>query len=875
MNRRIACAGGWLAVVTGLLGIWTVALVATALGWDPPSWASWMSDRHSFAGAMGYLVVLSLWLALYLRRLRTPDAATLGRSSDLWHAAGSLAAVTLALGFVSSLRCSGGEVPVLTPLYWTLELFVGNQPGPDAAETCASWPPLAMEIARLTGLLAVFVGAAAAVLQALHARWSHSQLRADEAAFCFTGVDSESLPLVVEAARRPERAGRVYVVDPNPEDPAIRAATASGAVFVPDHGWDPALIRLAVSSGRRLRNRRDRGVGVREFSCVSADDETNIRVFLALAEQVEARRPGTIVAAQLGDDGRDPEPASGGKRSRRRSTPSDSRILIRVRIDDMNRAEDWWRRQASQRTFSNARYEVDCVGMFDATARRISAQVEAEAQRLLVNEAGGSTDSSRAETRLPTPVVIIDGESQLALAMLKHLARATSLSLELRREEAAKRTKAEEDGHSAHGFPPGRPSLEFRPHVVVTGPAAAELLADAEARWDLTSFDAQTAEARRVWELDMSQIPPGPVFAVITEGNPNDELHAYRVLRRLWAQRVWLTVPRRVNPAIGEAAGSSGRGGTWSGAGLGGAATSRAPSELDQRARVTRQPLQLTPSGHRSIWDQVAYYVGRLYNGPGGGLSAEWEPTEQEMEHNRHPVFLVARLVADAGLVWGPPHRARRGGICCSRSATDEDTAHDEKCVFDDVCRLEHDRWLRMRRAERWKWGPVRDDAKKETPLLVEWHELAPTDREYTVKTVNNVLTVLRIMGFSPWYRVDRAGTYDKAEQLSTDREVLTPRGSTHGRAGDWEVTRGDSSWIVSADAFARAYDQGSRTRRPGAHGLLARPCTGEEQILNRRFSGDAPAEAKRGDWIVREAGIEWPMPPDDFAAGYQILGRN
>lgn len=896
-------------------------------------------------GAFGYLLVLALWLTSYVNRGREPGATTLGKSSDLWHAAGGLALITFVLGALSTLRCSGEEVPVLTQLYWALELFVGNQPGVVPTDVCRNWPPLAIEIARVTGLLAVFTGAAAAVLQALHARWSHSLLRRDADAYCFAEIDKESLPLVREASLRTGRSGRIYVIDPNPDDAAVVAAAAMGAVFVRDHSWDEDLIRLAISPSWRTKLlRRPNPMGLRGFSLVSANEESNLRAFRELTTQLDTPTPPEVRELRRREkkekrgkedskDGERTEPAGGwpaqrdhANHSGRVEMPAD-RIRVRVRIDDIHRAEQWWRHQATDYTFASAKYEVDCVGLFDATARDIVGQIESETQRLV----SGSMTPQEADD-LPGPVVIVDGESQLALALIKHVVRARSLSEVLVQSERRR---------SEAGTPiEGGPSVPFRPTILATGHASAELCADARTRWDLTDADYLDSTSKNAWELDVAEIPPGPVLAVLTRQEPNGELHAYRLIRRLWAQRVWVTVPAGVDPVIARSTfrgemskteqpvanrkegnrielrcettrfraarrlrdalkktestespdhGPADAQEPSNGGGQKPVGPPRehepGPFDLGRSIRITHQPLQLTPNQFHSIWDQVAYYVGRLYDGPGGGLSAAWEPTPEQMELNRAPIFSVGSLVKETGLVWGPAHRAKYGGICCATGLTSTANNHQPECVFDQVCEMEHERWRQSLLAKGYEPTTTKYDKEtrarlKKHHLLWPWDEITPADRLPTVNTVDNVLTVLRIMGFSPWYRVDRIGGYDSARQLTKDSArqltenggVKTARGRTEGRPGDWLVKRGDSAWIVSADAFARSYDRQTKQRRPGEHGLLARPCTEAEKIPLRRLV-DESVRADPGDWVVREAGVEWPMPAEDFQAGYRILG--
>lgn len=60
-----------------------------------------------------------------------------------------------------------------------------------------------------------------------------------------------------------------------------------------------------------------------------------------------------------------------------------------------------------------------------------------------------------------------------------------------------------------------------------------------------------------------------------------------------------------------------------------------------------------------------------------------------------------------------------------------------------------HDLWAKNRMAEGWKYGPVRDDAKKTNPCLVPYSELPEKEKEYDRKTSVEALKFILHEGYS------------------------------------------------------------------------------------------------------------------------------
>ena len=68
--------------------------------------------------------------------------------------------------------------------------------------------------------------------------------------------------------------------------------------------------------------------------------------------------------------------------------------------------------------------------------------------------------------------------------------------------------------------------------------------------------------------------------------------------------------------------------------------------------------------------------------------------------------------------------------------------------VTEEVARAVHAAWMREREAAGWKFGPKRDDAKKEHPCLVPYDELSEEEKGYDYATAEAVVETLTEMGY-------------------------------------------------------------------------------------------------------------------------------
>jgi hypothetical protein len=64
-----------------------------------------------------------------------------------------------------------------------------------------------------------------------------------------------------------------------------------------------------------------------------------------------------------------------------------------------------------------------------------------------------------------------------------------------------------------------------------------------------------------------------------------------------------------------------------------------------------------------------------------------------------------------------------------------------------------HENWARQRMSDGWRYGPRRDDAKKEHPSLVPYEDLSEEEKEYDRRTAMETVKTILSLG----YRIEKA----------------------------------------------------------------------------------------------------------------------
>ncbi len=135
----------------------------------------------------------------------------------------------------------------------------------------------------------------------------------------------------------------------------------------------------------------------------------------------------------------------------------------------------------------------------------------------------------------------------------------------------------------------------------------------------------------------------------------------------------------------------------------------------------------------------AAYVRDRLAApGPaGGGALRDWEELpESTKEANRAQAADIGTKLAAVGC-----------GIQAWTDWTGDGPAFTPAEV-EIMAELEHERWCRERQADGWTAGPTRDDARKVTPHLAPWAELAEDVKDYDRNAVRALPELLTSAGY-------------------------------------------------------------------------------------------------------------------------------
>ncbi|MFL5822844.1 MAG: RyR domain-containing protein [Solirubrobacteraceae bacterium] len=123
----------------------------------------------------------------------------------------------------------------------------------------------------------------------------------------------------------------------------------------------------------------------------------------------------------------------------------------------------------------------------------------------------------------------------------------------------------------------------------------------------------------------------------------------------------------------------------------------------------------------------------------GEGLMVPWEQLdEQWKDANRAFADGIGGQLAAAGCILVPAPLIDPHGQLLSFTAEE----------VEGLARSEHDRWVADKVRNGWRFGPVRDDARKIHPLLVAWGQLDEVERDKDREPVREVPQMLAYAGF-------------------------------------------------------------------------------------------------------------------------------
>lgn len=72
----------------------------------------------------------------------------------------------------------------------------------------------------------------------------------------------------------------------------------------------------------------------------------------------------------------------------------------------------------------------------------------------------------------------------------------------------------------------------------------------------------------------------------------------------------------------------------------------------------------------------------------------------------------------------------------------------DLEGLVDYLAKNTHENWAALRKKEGWRYGPERNDARREHPCLVPYEDLPEPEKEHDRSVVREMMRTLILLGF-------------------------------------------------------------------------------------------------------------------------------
>ena len=325
--RSAANGSTALRTVLSVVAVTLVGYLAVLALWPHvrdglPSGIKWFGQPNSAATIAIVIVVLvllaaALWRSGANRRPGAPVAIVAG-----------LALTSAVLGLASYWRCHDGSNPTFfTPLIWTADLVKGaNADQSLNAGACPAQTPVALDIAQLCALAAVFLSVVGVAMALFQSRVDRLRVYFARSVTAIVDMDDDSQSMVSAVARSTDHRSTLAVITANPDRPCVQEARAQGARLLTVNFTNPETLK-SLSLWRKL----DR------LYLLSADPSSNLlrlRTITQCLKEVDKRQ----------------------------------RVPLIVRIDDPWQAEAW---RAEHFGGADKRWAADAVGKYEVTARQL------------------------------------------------------------------------------------------------------------------------------------------------------------------------------------------------------------------------------------------------------------------------------------------------------------------------------------------------------------------------------------------------------------------------------------------------------------------------------------------------------------------------
>ncbi|WP_232005393.1 hypothetical protein [Mycobacterium sp. 852002-53434_SCH5985345] len=286
-----------------------------------PAWLRWFGQPGS---GPTLLVTLAI-LALFVMAFRSTGG---GRATGIsFTVIAALIGLTAILGLSSFWSCHDANHPALfTPLMATASLVKGSTGDFSlSGQPCPVPTPIALEVARVTALAAIFTGLGGVVIAAFRSQVDRLRANLADSVTVIVGIDDETQAMISGIAETLDRRNTLVVITNAGDDHVQRARRQGARVVLVDFSTPSTLVSLRL--WRHLAR----------LYLMAPDPAINL-LWLDLI----GRRLAEVGHKQ--------------------------RLPLIVRMDDPWLAEAW---RAQQFGGSDTRWAADVIGKYEVTAARL------------------------------------------------------------------------------------------------------------------------------------------------------------------------------------------------------------------------------------------------------------------------------------------------------------------------------------------------------------------------------------------------------------------------------------------------------------------------------------------------------------------------
>jgi hypothetical protein len=676
-----------------------------------------------------------------------------------------------------------------------------GNPPPFPMGACHLPPALAYQLGGPVCLGATLTGAVTAAAVVWRQPVDRMRARLVRDATIFTGLDPMTMPLLQQLAQT-FRPASIVVIEPDASHPLLDQARATGAhVMIGQPSSSKVLLPVIAGS---------RGCALRRLYALRGDVTDNEAVLAAAQAVLRRYRP---------DPDRQPH--------------------LVARIDDPRHADHWrgWHIGRSSRWFQ------DALSAHESTASALLEQVFRTAPRQL----------------------LVAGDSTLALAILRELARQAWERRQLADAAASARSRANADP---------APATEADQQLTAALPVQRVVLLDRRAE-DLRREYLATCPppmVRALCQVDAEAVSwKDQLLATLDAMPPAAAAETTVIVAETLSERGMHEAGRvaRLHPGIpvfvltSEGAGASGA--------------------IFDLLHPFQRVLLVDGRLPEDTWTRVARHwheCYRLSHPPGPAdprtlTSRPWDDLDTFIrQDNILQLRSIMTEVVARGRRWVPGRAVVPGSFI-------ELSGQDLAAI---AC-SEHTRWYQRRLAAGWSAGdPGKAGGRRKAgpgqalvnSRVVPWADLPAEERSGAVDYLRSQLAQLEDVGFTPV--VPPGGPPDAAEYLRTGtvraRRLNARRpwarragDQLHGDAGDWRVIDGGGDERTVRDPeFRHSHEPlgGDFWLRTGNY----RAWRVSQAVVLRTREGRATALP--GDWVVEGArGERWPVTDDQFRRSY------